>query len=297
MKEPGWEEGYRIPVRVPSARRFPLINLFLFIATVLTTLMAGAMHAGVDIFHSPLEFYKGYPFSIALLLILLCHEMGHYYLSRRWRIEASLPYFLPVPPPFFAGTMGAVIKMKGPIPERKALLDVGAAGPLAGFIVAIPTIIVGLQLSEIRPHTEMMGFSITLGSSLLFELLTKLVLNVDTSSFDIILHPIALAGWFGLLVTALNLMPVGQLDGGHIVYALTRRYHRFAALLSLVAVLLLSIWWRGWFVWAIVILIFGFRHPPVMNEYVSLDPSRKLVGVFCILVFILTFTPVPFTIM
>jgi len=259
--------------------------------------MAGAVYAGVDVFRSPLEFYKGYPFSIALLLILLCHEMGHYFMARRWRIDASLPYFLPVPPPFIAGTMGAVIKMRGPIPERRALLDVGAAGPLAGFIVAIPVIVIGLLLSEIRPHTEMTGFSITLGSSLIFELLTKLVLNVDTVSFDIILHPVALAGWFGLWVTALNLMPVGQLDGGHIIYALVRRHQRSVALLTLAGVLLLTIWWRGWLVWAIIILIFGFRHPPVVHEYVALDPSRKFVGAFCILVFIVTFTPVPFMIM
>jgi membrane-associated protease RseP (regulator of RpoE activity) len=271
------------------------LHIILFIATLFTTTYAGALmaigHPGLALS----QIYKGLPFSLTLLLILLCHEFGHYFMARKHRVDATLPYFIPAPS--LIGTFGAVIKMRSPLYSKRALLDVGAAGPLAGVIVAIPAVIVGLQLSEIRPLSQLPEGGISLGSSLLFSLLSRLVIGVVPDNYDILLHPVAFAGWIGLLVTMLNLLPVGQLDGGHVAYAvLGQQWHRISSYLMLPILFILGIKaWEGWLVWCVLLIfVTGTKHPPTMDDYLPLDPGRKLIGWLALLLFILTFTPAPF---
>ena len=246
----------------------------------------------------PLEtpglLYKGIPFSFTLLLILGTHEMGHYLVSRRHRLDVTLPYFIPAPPlPFIIGTFGAFIRIRSPIKDKRALLDVGCAGPLTGVIVSIPVILVGLKLSTVTVIGQAEG--LTLGEPLLFKLLSWLVFGHLPPEANVILNPVAFAGWIGLLVTALNLMPVGQLDGGHVAYALFPDYHRYISLgvLGLLVVCGL-LFWKGWLMWAVLLSFLGWRHPPPYQFWVPLDRRRRLLGIITIIVFVLTFTPAPF---
>ena len=272
----------------------PRLNIILFIATFFTTTFAGAlMDASPDIPFF-LQLHKGLPFSLTLLTILLFHEFGHYFMAKKHRVDATLPYFIPAPS--IIGTFGAVIKMRSPVYSKRALLDIGAAGPLAGVIVAIPATIIGLQLSEIRAVSGLQG-GLSLGSSLLFSFLAKISVGVVPDQYDIVLHPIAFAGWIGLLVTMLNLLPIGQLDGGHIAYAvLGQRLHRLAAYIILPFLFVLGIIaWQGWLIWcALLFFVMGTKHPPTMDEYLPLNTERKVIGWIALVLFILTFTPSPF---
>jgi len=292
-------ELFREPESVPSwpapnpPRR--LLHLSLFLATVITTIIAGAIQQGVNPLETPGLLYKGIPFSFTLLLILGTHEMGHYLVSRRHHLDVTLPYFIPAPPiPFIIGTFGAFIRIRSPIRDKRALLDVGCAGPLAGVLVAIPVILVGLKLSTITVMGRG-GEGLTLGEPLLFKLLSWLALGSLTPEADVILHPVAFAGWIGLLVTALNLMPVGQLDGGHVAYALFPQYHRYISIGAL-GLLVVSglLFWKGWLIWAVLLSFLGWRHPPPYLSWVPLDQTRRLLGIITIVVFVLTFTPAPF---
>src|SRR5579884_3503115 len=212
----------------------PRLNAILFLLTLLTTTMAGAYLAGAELsLMSPLAslgaLAEGLSFSIPLMAILLAHELGHYFTSRRHGVDASLPYFIPVPPPFSTififGTLGAFIRMRNIPPSRRVMFDIGAAGPWAGMLIALPATIIGLQHSTIGPLDSSAG-GLDLGNSLLFLGLSRWILGVDPNSVNITLHPIALAGWLGFFVTMLNLLPSGQLDGGHVSYALFGRRHR-----------------------------------------------------------------------
>jgi membrane-associated protease RseP (regulator of RpoE activity) len=280
------------PAPQPARR---LLHLGLFLATVLTTIIAGAIQQGVNPLETPGLLYKGIPFSFTLLLILGTHEMGHYLVSRRHHLDVTLPYFIPAPPiPFIIGTFGAFIRIRSPIRDKRALLDVGCAGPLAGVLVSIPVILVGLKLSTITVMGRG-GEGLTLGEPLLFKLLSWLALGPLTPQADVILHPVAFAGWIGLLVTALNLMPVGQLDGGHVAYALFPEYHRYISIVVL-GLLVVSglLFWKGWLIWAVLLSFLGWRHPPPYHSWVPLDQTRRLLGIITIVVFVLTFTPAPF---
>jgi membrane-associated protease RseP (regulator of RpoE activity) len=237
----------------------------------------------------------GWPFSASLLAILGFHEAGHYLMSRRWGVEATLPFFIPVPPPFIFGTLGAVIKMRSPVPNRDALFDIAVAGPLAGFCVAVPAVVVGLKLSTVQPHVPTEGGALLFGGSLLFNGLVHLVLGVDLVNYDVLLHPVAVAGWVGLFVTALNLLPFGQLDGGHIIYSLFGRRQGLAAGIMAAALVPLSLLWQGWLIWLALIFFVGFHHPPVRAEGLPLSPGRWALGLMTIGIFIVTFTPVPLT--
>lgn len=202
-----------------------------------------------------------------------------------------MPYFIPAPS--IIGTFGAVIKMKPPIPDRRSLIDIGASGPIGGFIIAVIACIAGLSMSDIRPAGELQQ-GISFGSSILFSLLSKIVLNIDPEKYDVLLHPIAFAGWIGLLVTSLNLLPIGQLDGGHIVYALFGEKHRIISLLTIPVLIVLGIlYWPGWLLWAALMIFLGYKHPPVVYPYIQLDQNRKIIGWACFIIFILTFTPTP----
>jgi len=241
-------------------------------------------------------------YAVGLMAILLAHEMGHYLMSLRWRVRASLPYFLPFPnvPGLFQspiGTFGAVITMKSRMPNRKALLDIGAAGPIAGFVVSLVLVTIGLALSTIQTlpaHWPPPGYvAYVFGDSLLFTALRWLVLGPVPHGADVILHPLARAGWVGLFVTALNLLPLGQLDGGHIVYALDRRHYRFVVLATTGLLLTLVFYSAVWTLFAFLALIFGRRHPPPADDYVPLDPLRRKIGYFSMVILVLCFMPNP----
>lgn len=275
-------------------RKFPYLHVFLFLLTFLSTLAVGALNEGVDIFKEPVKIYLGLPFSATLLFILLAHEFSHYLASRKHGVQATLPYFIPAPTLF--GTLGAFIKMKSPIHTKNALMDIGASGPIAGFIVALIATIIGLFLSKIVPVTKVEGM-ITLGDSLLFKGLTRLIVGSVPDGHDVILHPVAFAGWIGFFVTALNLIPVGQLDGGHILYALIGERHSKVSKVLIGAMVGLGLLlWEGWLVWAVLLIILGSKHPPIIYSEEPLDQKRKRIGWFAVFIFILTFIPVPITI-
>ncbi|MEK6613507.1 MAG: site-2 protease family protein, partial [Candidatus Binatota bacterium] len=228
-------------------------------------------------------------------IILLVHEMGHYLMSRHHGVKATLPYFIPAPS--FIGTFGAFIKMTSPPPDRRSLFDVAAAGPVAGLVLAIPAVIVGLQLSTISPD-ERTGGGIALGSSLLLSFLSKITLGVLPDEANILMHPVGFAGWIGLLVTAMNLLPVGQLDGGHVSYALFGERHIWIGRVALVAMLSLGFlrWWDGWLVWGLLLLFMGLRHPPPLDPYTPLDAKRRFMGWLMLAILAVTFIPIPFSI-
>ena len=279
------------PRTVPT---IPPIHIILFGATLFTTTLAGTFQEGGDPFSDPAALVSGLPFALTLMLILLSHEMGHYVLARIHGVWASLPYFIPGPP-FFVGTFGAFIRMKSAPANRCALFDIGAAGPWAGVVFAIPAVVVGLALSEVRPLDPFSG-GIILGDSVLFSTLTSLVLGVSADDVSVILHPIALAGWFGLFVTFLNLLPVGQLDGGHVVYSLFGSAHRWVARAFLLVILVLGFQgWQGWFVWVVLLAVLGIDHPPTDEQVLPLDRKRTIYGWCTVGLFVLTFTPVPLT--
>jgi membrane-associated protease RseP (regulator of RpoE activity) len=268
----------------------------LFLATLLTTTMAGSWLAGADSFADPLGLIGGLPFSVSLMSILGVHELAHYFASRRHGVKATWPLFIPAPiPP--VGTFGAIIRLRSVIPDRRALLEIGAAGPLAGFAAAVPLAVVGIALSRIEiPQVHEGGSGIALGGSLVFLLLEKAVFGSLPDGAHLFLHPVAFAAWFGFFVTAMNLLPIGQLDGGHVLYALFGRRHRGIATLFLILLIPLSILWPGWLFWGALMCLIGFRHPPVFREGRPLARRQKLLALLALLVLVLTFTPAPFTI-
>lgn len=286
---------------VPAAAQAPpprgiALHALLFLATILTTLLAGTILAGVDPTKNPELIYRGIPFSFALMAILLSHEMGHYFMSRRHKVAATLPYFIPAPT--LVGTFGAVIKMRSPVPDRRALLDIGAAGPIVGFIVSIPVLIIGLKLSEIRPGV---ATDMSFGTSLVLDLIARVLFPSVPEGQVLYMHPVAFAGWLGMLITMMNLLPMGSMDGGHIAYAVfgKRHYH----ISRVFAVALLATGAVGfltnlhglivWGVWGTLNIFIGLRHPPPLDPDVPLDGKRKLVAVIAAIIFILTFVPMP----
>ena len=291
--------GYQPPAVVQDSvapRQLPVLHLVLFIATLITTDLAGAFQQGANPFSDPQTIVQGLPFAITLMSILLFHEMGHYLLARHHGVPASLPYFIPGPP-WLVGTFGAFIRMQSPPVNRQALFDVGAAGPWAGALLAIPAVMIGLALSEVRPLNPFEDGGLVLGDSFLFSALTHLVLQVSADDVTVVLHPIALAGWFGLFVTFLNLLPVGQLDGGHVTYSLFGPSHRWISRLALVGILFLGFQgWTGWFFWVVFLALVGLDHPPTQDLWSPLDTRRRVYAWCTIGLFVLTFIPVPISI-
>jgi membrane-associated protease RseP (regulator of RpoE activity) len=272
-------------------RKVPSLHILLFVLTFFSTLAVGALQENIDLLKEPFQIYRGLPFSLTLLIILLSHEFSHFLASRRHHVDATLPYFIPAPTLF--GTLGAFIKMKSPITTKNALVDIGASGPIAGFIVSVAATFVGLTFSKVIPMTEASG-SYVFGPSLLFVAMIKMIIGTIPPNTAVDMHPVAFAGWIGFFVTFLNLIPVGQLDGGHIAYAfLGRRHAKLSKVLVAVLVILGVFVYEGWLVWAVLLLILGLRHPPIMNAEIPMDSRRKMVGYLCIAIFILTFTPVP----
>jgi len=262
----------------------PRLNLYLFLATCVTTFLTGWFGNG--------NWQAGLWYGGAIISILLAHEMGHYIMCKKYGILATLPFFIPFPPvinPF--GTLGAIIKMESRIPSRKALFDVAVAGPLAGLSLTIPAIYFGIQLSEIvgSQPVEASGM-IYLGESFLFAKLSNLAVGVLPENQDVMLHPLAYAGWAGLFVTALNLLPIGQLDGGHIVYALIGKGHKIVAATALLAFGGIAIFvFHGWILLLIMLIWFGYKHPPTLDE-TPVDTKRIVIGVITLFIFLFSFT-------
>ena len=287
--------------RLSAKTGIPWLNLALFLMTVASTLMAGAFWSGGPWGDSPwlIFFYpkdiirSGAPFSISLLAILLFHEFGHYIAGRRHGVNVSLPYFIPAPPiisPF--GTLGALIVSKSPFINRRQLLDVGAAGPLAGLVVAVVVLIIGINLSSVESipsESSVMYF----GESLLFKFITYLVKGPIADDKVLFISSTAFAGWVGILVTMFNLLPMGQLDGGRIVYALIGRWQKIVSRLVIFGLLLLSYYWPGWLLWMLIGLFLKPTHPPTIMDDVPLGTGRKVIGLIAIVAFILCFIPVP----
>jgi membrane-associated protease RseP (regulator of RpoE activity) len=278
------------------------LHFLLLGVTLVSTTFCGGLYFGWldshDVFArgtDPRLLLEGLKFSIPLLLILGAHEMGHLLAARAHRLHATLPYFLPMPIPFpySPGTLGAVIRIKEPIRTRRQLMDVGAAGPIAGFVMTIPLLLLGLGFSEVQqvdPEQPLVYF----GEPLAFRLLARGLFFHDLGpTEDIFLHPTAWAAWFGLLVTALNMLPFSQLDGGHVGYALFGRWHRRGVWLLLAALIGLGFLWPGWWMWSLIVTLLGPRHPPVLDEDRSLDSRRRVTGWLAFAIFVLSFAPVP----
>lgn len=239
---------------------------------------------------------SGLGFSFCLMAILGCHEMGHYLACRRYGVDATLPYFLPIPPPLSpVGTLGAFIRIRSLIPDRRVLFDIGVAGPIAGFIIALPVTWIGLLLSRVSvPNPD--DLYIKFGDPLLMKAIIWLHFSDFPAGTELFIHPIAFAGWFGLLATAFNLLPVGQLDGGHMLFSWIGPSYHWVGKAVFVMALILSLWWVGWLFWCIIFLFLGFRHPRVLNPNLELNPARVAVAWLCLFILVLCFIPVPVTI-
>lgn len=276
-------------------------NVALFVLTCLSTLVAGTWFVGSPTFDAfrnysfPTWLLSGVPFATTLLGILGVHEFGHYFTARRYRASVSLPYFIPAPPPLFlAGTLGAIIRMRSPARDRNSLFDIAVAGPLAGLAVAIPTVLMGLAWSTIERIPP--GSHVELGTSLLMRLLFFLRFGEIPEGMRVLTHPMADAAWFGFLVTALNLFPVGQLDGGRIAYALFGVHHRKVSVATFLSLLALGAFTGSpnWFVWAaLLFFLIGFHHSAPLNDVTPLSAGRRLLGVACLLLLVLLIPPVP----
>src|SRR2546425_581894 len=273
------------------------VNLILLLVTVLTTTFFGGAWNWADYSGQPFLSvesigFGGLFFTLPLLTILGSHEMGHYLVAKRYKVQASLPFFLPSVPPL--GTFGAFISMRDPIPNRRALLDIGVSGPLVGFAIAIPVTLAGLALSAASPAS-----GLTLAGeaqpSLLFRALSLFFPLPDTLLTHP--HPLAFAGWVGLFVTAINLLPAGQLDGGHVARALLGSRQLYLSWSAILILFGLSLFYPGWFLFGFLIFILGVRHPPPLNDLTRLDPPRKLIGIAAVVILIVTFVPQPFVTM
>lgn len=269
------------------------LNIVLFIATLLSTILVGALNAGGDPFKNLSDFFLGIPFSLSIMAILTCHEFGHYFVSKRAGMITSLPYFIPAPFHFF-GTFGAVIRMKSIVPSRRTLLRVGVAGPIAGFVVALPLAVIGIALSEIGPAPEGIEY-LKLGDSLLFSMLAKIFHPEIQSGYDLFLHPIAFAAWIGFLVTSINLIPVGQLDGGHISYSLFLKKRKYSYIPILGILVGLCLLWRGWILWVVLAFFLARRDATIQDSITPLTIKEKLLAIIALVILIITFIPIPLT--
>ena len=300
-----------VPVYVaPRRRRRTWLYVLFFVLTVLTTLIVGTrmelnFQRGIPTlslddnflsvfpwaFHHPARLVLGIPFSFTLMLILFAHEMGHYLYCRYYAVNTTLPFFVPFPSLF--GTMGAFIRIKSPIRSRAALFDIGIAGPIAGFAFAIVALIAGLLVSRPMPAL-VLAPDLEFGYPLIFRIAHH-VLGPSVPLAQANLSPVAIAAWVGMFATALNLLPGGQLDGGHIVFSISPRLHRIVSSLTILVLIPLGIYrWTGWLLWAVLLAISGMRHPMV-PEWPGITGGRRWLAFFAIIMLLLTFTPTPFT--
>jgi len=308
-REDGKDVIYAVPgvVRPTPSKRW--VNVALFVLTVISVLFTGATTVGFEgetfselVAYGLTHLHLGLPAATALMVPLLAHEFGHYLTARHFGLPATLPYFVPLPFPLSPlGTMGAIIRMKGPMLNRKTLLAVGAAGPLAGFLVALPFLIWGLSVSPVTEFDPVTGLGIsdagTLleGNSILYAGVKYLLFGqfLPGGGKDVLLDPVAFFAWAALLVTGINLIPAGQLDGGHIAYALLGDKARWVTRAMLVLTLIMGFLWQGWWLWALLIWFFGQQHAAPLDDITPLTTRLRLLAVAVLLIFVLTFIPIP----
>ncbi len=293
--------------RVHPQPRHWWINALLFVITVLSVLLVGTEMAINEIANGnpaiarplvenlPFELWRGLPYTIAILLILGSHELGHYFAARRHKIAVTLPYFIPAPFISIIGTFGAFIQLREPMRNRKVLLDVGAAGPLTGMVFALPILLIGLATSHVGPVSP---GGLVEGNSILYALSKILIFGyfLPSGGYDVFVNQLAWAGWTGLLVTGLNLIPIGQLDGGHLLYALIGERARRLYFPFMLAMLLLVLTGSdAWLFWLILLFLFGRIYATPLDMITPLDRRRKWIAVIGLVVFVLTFVPIPFS--
>jgi membrane-associated protease RseP (regulator of RpoE activity) len=280
------------------------LHVLFFAVTIATTTFVGADHyasflsdfTNLSLRPSiPALLVRGFWYSGTILSILGCHELGHYFACRYYDVDASLPYFIPAPLPL-TGTLGAFIRIRELIPTKRMLFDIGIAGPIAGFAVAVPALFIGLAMSHVvRVPPDFTG--VELGEPLLFKLASTVLWGTPPQGYSLNLHPMAFAAWFGLLATALNLFPIGQLDGGHISYAVLGRRSSQVTLATVGVVIALSYFAMSWRVWTVLIIVmlfaFGRHHPRTIDEDVPLDRTRMILALVALVMFIVCFTPAP----
>jgi hypothetical protein len=293
------DEDELMAVPVVITRRAPrvVLPIVLFLVTIVTVTMTGAFNQGVDVFSNPSGIVAGLPFAATLLGILFTHEMGHYVVGRLRHAPVSLPYFIPMPPLIsILGTMGAVIVQREPMEDRRTILEVGIAGPLAGLVVAIPLLFYGLATSTIGPPPA--GGYIQEGNSLLYIAAKWLIYGqfLPSGGVDVQLGPVAWGAWIGLLVTMLNLLPIGQLDGGHVAFALLGRYATYLSYATIAVCVVLGVVTPGNYTLLflpLLALLFGPRHPPPLNDISRIDGWHIALAIFGLVVFALLFMPQP----
>ncbi len=277
------------------------INLALFVITIVSTL-ATAAYFYAETAEQATQIWRGWPFSLSIMLILGAHELGHYFAARYHKVAVTLPYFIPLPIISPIGTMGAVIRMKAPIKNKRALFDIGVAGPLAGLVFAIPLLIYGLMTSEVG---AMSSIGLLEGNSILYYLAKFAIFGqfLPSETLDVHLNQVAWAAWVGLLVTALNLMPVGQLDGGHLMYSLlgSRARQLFIPVMAVLGALTLASFLIDstftWGIWIVLLFFFGRAHAEPLDDVTPLDPRRRWLGIATVVIFLLIFVPIPFRIL
>jgi membrane-associated protease RseP (regulator of RpoE activity) len=295
-------------VRRPSffAKDRTWLNVLLFILTLGSTFLVGLNWSASYIYaqaagpagaapphplQDPRVLVLSLVYTVVLLVILTGHEMGHYLACRKYGLSATLPFFIPAPT--LIGTMGAFIRIRSPITAKRTLFDVGAAGPLAGFVLSVPILGIGLALSRVVPALPR-DQALIFGEPLLVKLFSAVVFGRIGPGLDVLLHPVAFAGWVGLLVTAINLFPIGQLDGGHILYAVFGSRAKIAGRAFLALFVVMGVFfWAGWLLWAGLILILGVKHPPIWDEGASLGRARTIRAVLVLAVFVVSFIPAP----
>jgi membrane-associated protease RseP (regulator of RpoE activity) len=238
--------------------------------------------------HGP---WGGLELAVGMLSILLAHEMGHYVACRVYGVDATLPFFIPAPLVSLVGTLGAFIRIRSPIPNRRALFDIGIAGPLAGFVVCLPVLFLGVLESQLLPAD--LSYGIALGEPLLFSWTVRWLWGPIPDTLTLGLGPLGLAAWFGLFVTALNLIPIGQLDGGHITYALLGRHAWWISRVGVWVCVALVYFGPNWLVWAVLVRVLGWRHPRTWDDRVRLGRGRVGLGILALLIFVVCFTPNP----
>lgn len=284
----------RVPLQAP---RHELGALLSFGLTVVSVLYAGGLLQATDWlwpFRHPLA---GIPFAVGLLGVLVAHELGHYLISRRLGVAASLPYFIPMPVLSLFGTMGAIIRTREPMRNRRQVLAIGAAGPLSGLLVAVPLLLLGLFRSQVQPVVQTPG-ALMEGNFALYALLKYLVFGrfLPSGGYDVFLDPVAFGAWAALFITGLNLTPAGQLDGGHVAYALLGNNVRWLSRLMVVVAIALSFLWSGWWMFAVILVLLGQRHAEPLDDLTPLRSREKALAVAVLLLFLLLFTPVPITV-
>ena len=287
MEHPAWKAYVENSQPIPQKKRFnfrpkplpmdkPIINLVLLILTLITTSLVG-----------------GIVFGFALVGILFAHEMGHYLMCKHYRIPATLPFFIPFPEYSPFGTLGALIQIRGFFPHRRALFDIGIAGPIAGFVLSVIALFIGIRISIENASPVFLNYELIFGKSLMFLMIEKIATIGSDVSISVLDHQLIFAGWVGLFVTALNLLPIGQLDGGHVVYSMFGQKSKIIYMVMLGAFGITTFFYFGWALFFMILLLFGRKHPAPIDDISEINTFRKRLGIVIFIVFFLSFTPVP----